>query len=160
MEGGEKAAAFDAARRPKRALRCFSDSFVSDGRYGYSDYKGSHMITMNGDQWPDGMRLSDLEPQLAYSACGKRGADARRGRFFAAARDRSPTPPRAFGFRTLRVVFGFGVGGLAITRVAQLLLELRLFIDCHRRLVTLGRHNSYREIRTLSPRIRNRDLYE
>jgi len=28
---------------------------------GCSDYKCSHSITVNADQWPDGMRLSDLE---------------------------------------------------------------------------------------------------
>ena len=42
-----------------------------------SDYKCSHLITMNGDQWPDDMRLSDIEPRFICSACGKRGADVR-----------------------------------------------------------------------------------
>ena len=42
-----------------------------------SDYKCSHLITMSGDQWPDEMRLSDLEPRFICSACGKRGADVR-----------------------------------------------------------------------------------
>jgi hypothetical protein len=42
-----------------------------------SDYKCSHLITIDGDQWPDEMRLSDLEPRFTCSACGKRGADVR-----------------------------------------------------------------------------------
>jgi hypothetical protein len=29
------------------------------------------------DQWPNDMRLSDLEPRFVCKACGKRGADAR-----------------------------------------------------------------------------------
>jgi hypothetical protein len=32
---------------------------------------------MSGDRWPDDLRLSDLEPRLICSACGKRGADVR-----------------------------------------------------------------------------------
>jgi hypothetical protein len=42
-----------------------------------SDYKCSHLVTMSGDRWPDDMRLSDLEPRLICSSCGKRGADVR-----------------------------------------------------------------------------------
>jgi hypothetical protein len=39
-----------------------------------SDYKCSHLITTSGDRWPAEGRLSDLEPRLGCSACGKRGA--------------------------------------------------------------------------------------
>ena len=42
-----------------------------------SDYKCSHLIAMSGERWPADMRLSDLEPRLICSACGKRGADVR-----------------------------------------------------------------------------------
>jgi len=42
-----------------------------------SDYKCSHSITAKADQWPDQIRLSDLEPRFVCSACGKRGADIR-----------------------------------------------------------------------------------
>jgi hypothetical protein len=42
-----------------------------------SDYRCSQLITMNGDGWPDDMRLSDLEPRFVCSACGKRGVDVR-----------------------------------------------------------------------------------
>jgi hypothetical protein len=40
-----------------------------------ADYKCSHYIAISGDRWPDDVRLSDLEPKLTCSACGKRGAD-------------------------------------------------------------------------------------
>ena len=42
-----------------------------------ADYQCSHSITLSADQWPDGLRLSDIEPQFVCSACGKRGADVR-----------------------------------------------------------------------------------
>jgi hypothetical protein len=42
-----------------------------------SDYKCSHSLALMADQWPDGMRLSDLEPRFICAACGKRGADVR-----------------------------------------------------------------------------------
>ena len=38
-----------------------------------SDYRCSHLVTMNGDRWPDDVRPSDLEPRFICSACGKRG---------------------------------------------------------------------------------------
>jgi hypothetical protein len=42
-----------------------------------SDLRCSHCIRMNADQWPDEMRLSDLEDKFTCTACGKRGADVR-----------------------------------------------------------------------------------
>jgi hypothetical protein len=42
-----------------------------------SDHKCSHLITMNGDNWHDDVRLSDIEPRFICSSCGKRGADVR-----------------------------------------------------------------------------------
>jgi hypothetical protein len=42
-----------------------------------SDYKCSHSIKISADQWPDDMRLSDLEPKFTCRACGHRGADVR-----------------------------------------------------------------------------------
>jgi hypothetical protein len=40
-----------------------------------SDYKCSHHIAISGDQWPDDVRLSDIEDRFICKACGKRGAD-------------------------------------------------------------------------------------
>jgi hypothetical protein len=42
-----------------------------------SDYKCSHSIAISGDEWPDDVRLSDLEPRFTCQACGRRGADVR-----------------------------------------------------------------------------------
>jgi hypothetical protein len=42
-----------------------------------SDYKCSHSLALMADQWPDDMRLSDIEPRFICAACGKRGADVR-----------------------------------------------------------------------------------
>lgn len=42
-----------------------------------SDYRCSHSMAMSADQWPDDVRLSDIEPRFVCKACGKRGADAR-----------------------------------------------------------------------------------
>jgi hypothetical protein len=42
-----------------------------------ADYRCSHSIVVSADRWPDGMRLSDVEPRFVCSACGKRGADVR-----------------------------------------------------------------------------------
>jgi hypothetical protein len=35
-----------------------------------SDYRCSHWTAINGDQWADDVRLSDLEPKFVCSACG------------------------------------------------------------------------------------------
>jgi hypothetical protein len=42
-----------------------------------TDHKCSHHIAVNADQWPDNVRLSDLEPRFVCQACGKRGAEVR-----------------------------------------------------------------------------------
>jgi hypothetical protein len=42
-----------------------------------ADYHCSHWISMIADQWPDDVRLSDLEDWFTCSACGHRGADVR-----------------------------------------------------------------------------------
>jgi hypothetical protein len=39
-----------------------------------SDYHCSHWIAIDGDRWPDDVRLSDLEPHFVCQACGNRGA--------------------------------------------------------------------------------------
>src|SRR4051794_14549381 len=42
-----------------------------------SDYHCSHWTTMSADQWPDDVRLSDLEPLFVCQACGTRAAELR-----------------------------------------------------------------------------------
>jgi hypothetical protein len=42
-----------------------------------SDYKCSHSIAISADQWPDDVRLSDIEERFVCKECGKRGADIR-----------------------------------------------------------------------------------
>ena len=41
------------------------------------DYRCSHNVTMNGDQWPDHVRLTEIEDRFICTACGKRGATIR-----------------------------------------------------------------------------------
>jgi hypothetical protein len=41
------------------------------------DYRCSHSVTIDASQWPDDVRLSDLEPRFTCKACGHRGADVR-----------------------------------------------------------------------------------
>ena len=42
-----------------------------------SDYKCSHHIAISADQWPDDVRLSDIEDRFVCKECGKRIADIR-----------------------------------------------------------------------------------
>ncbi|MCK1543969.1 hypothetical protein IVA98_13660 [Bradyrhizobium sp. 160] len=45
-----------------------------------ADYKCGHMVRLASaevDQWPDDLRLSDLEPKFTCRKCGRRGADVR-----------------------------------------------------------------------------------
>jgi len=42
-----------------------------------ADYRCSHSIAVSADQWPDDLRLSDIEERSTSSICGKRGADVR-----------------------------------------------------------------------------------
>ena len=41
------------------------------------DYKCSHSQAVSADQWPDDLRLSDIEQQFVCKACGKRGGNVR-----------------------------------------------------------------------------------
>jgi hypothetical protein len=41
------------------------------------DHKCSYSIAVNGDGWPDDVRLSDIEHRFVCEACGKPGADVR-----------------------------------------------------------------------------------
>jgi hypothetical protein len=42
-----------------------------------SDYKCSHWTAISGEQWPDHVRPSVLEPLFTRQACGTKGTDAR-----------------------------------------------------------------------------------
>src|SRR3954463_9637563 len=42
-----------------------------------SDYHCSHWTAISGDQWPDDVRLSDIEPRFTCQECGCKGADLR-----------------------------------------------------------------------------------
>jgi hypothetical protein len=45
-----------------------------------ADFKCSHLATLapaEVDKWPDGVRLSDLEPRFICKRYGNRGADVR-----------------------------------------------------------------------------------
>jgi hypothetical protein len=37
-----------------------------------SDYRCSHSLAINGDAWPDDMRLSDLEPHFVRISIGRK----------------------------------------------------------------------------------------
>jgi hypothetical protein len=43
-----------------------------------ADYRCSHSTEMSAEQWPDDVRLSDIEPRFVCKDCGKRGADVGR----------------------------------------------------------------------------------
>ena len=43
-------------------------------------YKCSHNVAISADQWPDDVRLSDLEALFVCQACGLKGADVRADR--------------------------------------------------------------------------------
>ncbi|MBR0800948.1 hypothetical protein JQ615_36855 [Bradyrhizobium jicamae] len=42
-----------------------------------ADYQGSHSMAVMADRWVDDVSLSDVEPHLVCSACGKCRADVR-----------------------------------------------------------------------------------
>jgi hypothetical protein len=42
-----------------------------------ADYRCGHSVAMNADRWPDGVRLSDIEPRFVCAACDRRGEDVR-----------------------------------------------------------------------------------
>jgi hypothetical protein len=42
-----------------------------------ADFRCSHSVAINADEWPDDVRLSDIEARFVCQACGHRGADVR-----------------------------------------------------------------------------------
>ena len=72
-----------AMQRPQKiTLGEMRETGVRDLIVFCQDYKCSHNIKLEPvmvDQWPDGLRLSDLEPRFVCKVCGKRGAILRGG---------------------------------------------------------------------------------
>jgi hypothetical protein len=44
---------------------------------GAIDQETANAPAVRADQWPDDLRLTDIEPRFVCQACGKRGADVR-----------------------------------------------------------------------------------
>jgi hypothetical protein len=42
-----------------------------------ADHKCAHVVTASVEEWPDDVRLSDVEGRYVCSVCGRRGADIR-----------------------------------------------------------------------------------
>ena len=42
-----------------------------------SDFKCSHSTVISAEQWPDDVRLSDIEPHFVCLVCGQKGAEVR-----------------------------------------------------------------------------------
>ena len=53
------------------------ESGVRDVLIYCRDHHCTHHIEISADCWPDHIRLSDIEPGFACTACGKRGAEVR-----------------------------------------------------------------------------------
>lgn len=70
---------FDAgvARPEKITFKEMRASGVNGLLIYCSDYLCSHSVKMSAENWPDLVRLSDLEPKFVCKACGQRGADVR-----------------------------------------------------------------------------------
>ena len=66
------------SNRSRRAVpTCeMSDEQAGSPNKVCSDYRCSQSIAVSANQWPDDLRLSDIEHRLC-EPCGKRGADVR-----------------------------------------------------------------------------------
>jgi hypothetical protein len=64
-------------RPPKITLGEMRASGVRGLLIDCEDYRCSHSIALMADRWSDDLRLSDIEPRLVCTACGKRGAEVR-----------------------------------------------------------------------------------
>jgi hypothetical protein len=42
-----------------------------------ADHHCSHVVAVSAEEWPDDVRLSDIEGRYVCSVCGHRGADIR-----------------------------------------------------------------------------------
>jgi hypothetical protein len=65
----------------KRETKITVGEMQSSGVYGLvvfcADDKCARSVTISAEEWPDDVRLSDLEPQFVCNVCGRRGADVR-----------------------------------------------------------------------------------
>jgi len=66
-----------APNRQKITLGEMRSSGVRGLLINCSDYHCSHSVAISAEQWPDQVRLSDLEPRFVCQACGLKGADVR-----------------------------------------------------------------------------------
>jgi hypothetical protein len=64
-------------RQPKITFGELRSSGVTGILVYCADYKCSHMVPIDSAQWPDDVRLSDIENRFVCEVCGKRGADVR-----------------------------------------------------------------------------------
>jgi len=59
-------------------MHCFRSWWRSRGVQVYcSDYHCGQWTSISADQWPDDVRLSDIEQRFTCQACGTKGADLR-----------------------------------------------------------------------------------
>ena len=63
--------------RPKITFAEMREAGVTGVLVYCSDYRCSHWKRLSADQWPDDVRLSDIEPRFVCEARGRRGADVR-----------------------------------------------------------------------------------
>jgi hypothetical protein len=68
-----------AARPQKISLGDMRDMGVRGLLIYCQDFHCSHSTAISANQWPDDVRLSDIEPLFVCQACGKRGGDVRSG---------------------------------------------------------------------------------
>ena len=66
-----------AARLQKITLGEMRESGMQRVLVYCGDFRCSHYTDISADQWPDDVRLSDLEPRFICQACGRPGADVR-----------------------------------------------------------------------------------
>jgi len=68
-------------QEPARSRKITLAEMLASGVRGLliycADYRCSHLVRLRADQWPDDVRLSDLELRFVCTSCGKRGADVR-----------------------------------------------------------------------------------
>ncbi|SIO39078.1 hypothetical protein SAMN05443247_04750 [Bradyrhizobium erythrophlei] len=75
------------SRAPTARIGCMREQKITLGEMRESgptrllvfcqDFRCAHSVAIDGDAWPDHVRISDLEPKFTCQACGHRGADVR-----------------------------------------------------------------------------------